>query len=63
MADLIIKNMPMHKSYLEPFCGSCADLSKEDDRERAKSYKTGLGGSEWLKRKKKSYFAITSKSG
>ncbi|EAE2723148.1 DNA methyltransferase [Listeria monocytogenes] len=24
MADLIIKNMPMHKSYLEPFCGSCA---------------------------------------
>ncbi|EOE5381054.1 hypothetical protein MKL63_09580, partial [Listeria monocytogenes] len=38
MADLIIKNMPMHKSYLEPFCGSCADLSKEDDRERAKSY-------------------------
>ncbi|EAC3274737.1 DNA adenine methylase, partial [Listeria monocytogenes] len=23
MADLIIKNMPMHKSYLEPFCGSC----------------------------------------
>ncbi|WP_223196677.1 hypothetical protein, partial [Listeria monocytogenes] len=27
MADLIIKNMPMHKSYLEPFCGSCADLS------------------------------------
>lgn len=38
LADLIIKNMPMHKSYLEPFCGSCADLSKEDDRERAKSY-------------------------
>lgn len=24
MADLIIENMPAHKSYLEPFCGSCA---------------------------------------
>ena len=24
MADLIISNMPSHKSYLEPFCGSCA---------------------------------------
>ncbi|MDT2460384.1 DNA adenine methylase [Enterococcus avium] len=24
MADLIIENMPPHKSYLEPFCGSCA---------------------------------------
>jgi DNA adenine methylase len=24
MADLIIDNMPTHKSYLEPFCGSCA---------------------------------------
>ncbi|EAF3806737.1 DNA adenine methylase [Listeria seeligeri] len=24
MADLIIDNMPGHKSYLEPFCGSCA---------------------------------------
>ncbi len=24
MANLIIDNMPEHKSYLEPFCGSCA---------------------------------------
>ncbi|WP_140915395.1 DNA adenine methylase, partial [Listeria monocytogenes] len=24
LADLIIDNMPKHKSYLEPFCGSCA---------------------------------------
>lgn len=24
MADLIIENMPAHKAYLEPFCGSCA---------------------------------------
>lgn len=24
IADLIIENMPPHKSYLEPFCGSCA---------------------------------------
>lgn len=24
LADLIIDNMPAHKSYLEPFCGSCA---------------------------------------
>lgn len=24
LADLIIENMPEHKSYLEPFCGSCA---------------------------------------
>lgn len=24
MANLIVQNMPRHKSYLEPFCGSCA---------------------------------------
>lgn len=24
LADLIVSNMPNHKSYLEPFAGSCA---------------------------------------
>lgn len=24
LADFIIDNMPSHKSYLKPFCGSCA---------------------------------------
>lgn len=24
LADIIVDNMPFHKSYLEPFCGSCA---------------------------------------